>query len=179
MSHRCPLGIRGTRYLAGKLIAIYEMSCNLPDGSVLRECNRDLSPTMANKLASWMNSKRSSDENHESKGASKGKDCHEPPTTIRTKAFVFLPQSDVFAEGPPPPRELFVVGELCVGFSKHFPKRYVSAKSRQHKSAQKGERASGALARDHSTHSDNCCNQAWVLKKSLNRTALHLRACRR
>lgn len=84
-----------------------------------------------------MNGKRSRDENHESKGASKGKDCHEPPTTTRTKAFVFLPQSDVFAEGPPPPRELFVVRELCVGVGKHFPKRDVSAKSRQHKSAQK------------------------------------------
>jgi hypothetical protein len=50
---------------------------------------------------------------------------------------VFLPQSDVFAEGPPPPRELFVVRELRVGFGKHFPKRHVSGKSRQHKSAQK------------------------------------------
>ena len=95
---------------------------------------RQLWPT---RWLSWMNGKRSRDENHESKGASKGKDCHEPPTTIRTKAFVFLPQSDVFAEGPPPPRELSVVRELCVGFGKHLPKRHVSAKSRQHKSAQK------------------------------------------
>jgi len=84
-----------------------------------------------------MNGKRRCDENHESEGASEGKYCHEPPTTIRTKAFVFLPQSDVFVEGPPQPRELLVVRELCVGFGKHLPKRHVGAKSRQHKSAHK------------------------------------------
>ena len=84
-----------------------------------------------------MSGRRSDDENHESKDASNGKDCHDPPMAVRTKAFVFLPQSDVFTQGPPPPRELFVVRELRVGFGKHFPKRYVSAKSRQRKSAQK------------------------------------------
>lgn len=85
---------------------------------------------------SWRNGKQSCGQNHENKGASKGKDCKQPPRAIRTKAFMFLPESDVFAQCPPPPRELLVLRELCVGFRKHFPKRHVGAKSRQHKSAQ-------------------------------------------
>src|SRR3954464_14757051 len=58
----------------------------VPRGGGVTVENRPLRVLSAGQTRwlSWMNGKRSGDENHESEGASEGKYCHEPPTTIRT-----------------------------------------------------------------------------------------------
>src|SRR4029079_10456182 len=51
-----------------------------------RAADHTFSPNQGQpRRLTWINGKRPCDENHESKRASEGRDCHEPPTTIRTK----------------------------------------------------------------------------------------------